>query len=357
VLADARAALKAGRPERALTLLATATTPDALRVKIVAAVEARRIDVALDAYAARMAVEPAHDPELLRAIAEGYLAQHPPADPRLAAITRCERDVGINAEPEAPRRTGRTPACVADMKTLADDTTLPTGARAAAALIMVRAGDTKAGARITGLAVTPVAAERRALFPVLQQAPASVALPVLMAYLDDDDLGIQHQAAAAMAALPTEESKRSLQGYLAINFRRIARAPTIVSLATMGDAQALRELRGLLPQLTGLELVNGAAALAAIDDPRGVDALERVAQGDHEGLRALAGAKLVAKRPATARAVFERGMGHASSGVRLATLDAYATTALVDESRLVALMRDRDPSMRTRAADLLWRRR
>ena len=52
---------------------------------------------------------------------------------------------------------------------------------------------------MTALAVTPHAAERRALLPVLQRAPADVALPVLMAFLDDGDLGIEHAAAAAMA--------------------------------------------------------------------------------------------------------------------------------------------------------------
>jgi len=354
-LADARAALKAGRPEQALTLLANATTADALTLKVQAALKARQLDTAIAAYLARTGVEPAHDGELLKALAETYLQQFPPADPRLAAVGRCARENEATGDPEASRRASRTPACLAEMKAIADDGTAPTATRAAAALVLVRAGDQKAVGRITALAVTPNAAERRALLPALDGAPAAAALPVLMAYLDDDDLGIQHAAAAALGAYPTEESKLSLKGYLAINFRRIARTPTIVSLATLGDADALRELRGQLAQLTGMELVNGAAALDAINDPRGTDTLERVAQGDNEVLRSAAGARLVTRRPAVARATFERGIAHASAGVRLSTLNAYAKTPLVDDTRLVQLLRDRDPAVRQRAAELLWR--
>ncbi|MBL8142856.1 MAG: hypothetical protein JNM38_17175 [Acidobacteria bacterium] len=356
VLADARAALKAGRADRALALTAGATTPEGLRLKILAAADAHRLDVALDAYAARFALAPAHDSALLRAIADAALAQSSPADPQRAAIARCERTVAGNTDPEAPRRSPTTSACLADMAAIADDATAPTATRASAALVLVRGGDRRAGARVTALAVTPHAAERRALLPVLQRAPAGVALPVLMAFLDDGDLGIEHAAAAAMAAFPTDEAKQSLRGYLAINFRRIARAPAVVSLAAMGDAQAQRELRGLLPQLTGMDLVRGASVLVTINDPRGVTALEGAAQGQDELVRAHAGATLAAARPAMARAVLERGLGHASVQVRLLTLDAFASTTLLDETRLLALLRDRDASIRTRAAELLWRR-
>ena len=123
VLADARAALKAGRADRALALTAGATTPEGLRLKILAAAEARRLDVALDAYAARFALEPAHDAALLRAIADAALAQSSPADPQRAAIARCERTVAGNTDPEAPRRSPTTSACLADMAAIADDDT------------------------------------------------------------------------------------------------------------------------------------------------------------------------------------------------------------------------------------------
>ena len=73
-------------------------------------------------------------------------------------------------------------------------------------------------------------------------------------------------------------------------------------------------------------------------------------------LASLAGAKLVARRPAMARAVFERGMGHPAAALRMQTLDAFAATPLVDASRLLGLLRDPDAGVRTRAAELLWRR-
>ena len=355
-LAEARTALKAGRPERALALLSDASTADGLGLKAQAAVHAGQVDLAINAYAARLALAPAHDPEILNAIAEAYLTRYAPADPRQAAVARCGREVTRAAEPDAPRRTSRASSCASEMQAIAGDGSAPPALRGAAALVLVRGGDAKAASLITGLAVTPVAAERRALLPVLQRAPASVAVPLLMAMLDDDDYGIQGAAAAAMAAFPTDDAKLALKGYLSINFRRIARAPTVISLASMGDAEALRELRRLLPELSGMDLVNGAAALADINDPRGVDALVRVTTSENDMLRAAAGATLVTRKPDVARAAFERGMGHAAGGVRLLTLDAFATTPLVDETRLVALLRDRDPQVRIRAAELLWRR-
>ncbi len=353
-LSDARAALRAGRPERALALLSDASTPEGLGLKTQAAVHAGQVDLAIDTYAARFALASSHDPELLKSVAEGYLTRYAPADPRHAAVARCGRELAPAAEPEAPRRATRTSSCTSEMKAVAEDGSAPPALRAEAALVLVRGGDAKAASLIVGLAVTPVAAERRALLPVLRRAPASVALPLLMAMLDDDDYGIQGAAAAAMGAFPTDEAKLALKGYLSITFRRIARAPTIVSLATMGDPDALRELRRLLTQLVGMDLVNGAAALAAINDPRGVDTLVHVTASDNDVLRAAAGAALVSRKPDAARAAFERGMGHTAGGVRLVTLDAFAKTPLVDETRLVALLRDREPQVRTRAAELLW---
>jgi HEAT repeat protein len=340
-----RAQLKAGAHTAAFDALrGFVSTVDVLRLRIEAGLGLDRVDEALVDYERLARLGRQEDPAVLdsltRAVLRGMLRSTDP----LLAINACESLLGRDPDP-----------CQKTLEQQADDANAAVASRVAALGALARRNVAGASSKLQKLAATATGPQRRAVIGVTSGLPAETAVPLLTAALASDDEGVQYAAASALGNFPTPQARAALEEYLAGAPAAMPRGAARLSLALHGSEEWIKQFLDVLPELQGDMLLAMGELLQKRDDPRGVEAITRVAKGDHEPLRIAAAARLPPSDE-TAGLVLEAALTNQNPWTRAAALQEFRPSSLLTLNRGRTFLRDPEPWVRLRAAQVVFAR-
>jgi hypothetical protein len=341
-----RAQLKKGDAAGArATLDGFEPAAETLRLRVVADLALDKVTDAVTDYDRLVGLSGAEEDGLLADVARGVVRHELTAQDPLVALEACATLLGAG-----------TDACARTLDQRAGDSALPFAQRIQSLAVLARHGMAGAADKLRQLAGTAVGGQYRVVVEASESLSVDTAVSLLIAALRVEDAGVQYAAASALGNRPSADARAALEKFESSASPGIARSAARLSLARLGSDQWLKQFVDVLPQLEGDVLLDIGQLLQARGDARGIQAIERVVQGDHEVLRITAAAKL----PATSdlvRTTFEAGLASQNPWTRVATLQQFRSSSLLTPTRARAFLLDREPWARVRAAQSILARK
>lgn len=339
---EARMELERGRAEAALRLLELAPpSVEMYRLRITARVALGRLEQAVGDYSRLVQLQRQDDPGVLQQIAVGVLngISHS-VDPLLGAAA-CEALLAVNHAD-----------CLKRLRREASGFQI-TAPRLAAAAALVRHGDQTFAAAFTSAAAVADGHALLLLADAARSLPPESAVPVLATLLARGGPDVQYLAAAGLGRMKTPESHAALVSFVHSRPPSPARASAWISLAELGNPEALQQVAEALPLLDGSDLVAAARALHNTNDERGTRALRRIADGQDQMLRLDAAAALATKEPQYGQRLIDVGLRAPNPWVRAHALSVLRTLGSRVAEPHQRMMLDPDGWVRLRAAELV----
>lgn len=344
-LAAVKLLLQGGQFEAALDA-ARALEPDAdvLRLRIDASLGLEKPGEALAEYSQLVKVLGKDDLAVLETIAKLVVRQALTAPDPLLAIEACTALMGRGPDP-----------CAKPLVAQVEDPKAPFALRIIGLAALARASTPGSLEAFQKLAATAAGPQWRSVADATEDLPESVAVPLLARALASDDEGVQFAAAGALGRHRTPEARAALEKYLQVERPGVVQGAARLSLARLGDDRWFKEFVAVLPELDGDMLLEMGLLLKDRNDPRGIDAITRVARGQHDLLRVAAAARLPVDSDVAAR-VFSESMTSENPYTRAATLDAFRSSPLLTLDEARQFLMDVAPWVRVRAARVLFSR-
>jgi HEAT repeat protein len=291
---------------------------------------------ALSTYEQWLAARRAEDPYVLRRVARECLRdalRNVGTRPRALEALIADGDPDAIAQAQAGSAAGR----FADTQALAT------------------AGDERAvRAIIAQMEAMPQA--RASLIEALSRSRSKLAVPPLMALLDDQDFATKARAADALGKLGAREAIDKLRALIDDKQQFSVRFSSAEALSRMGDASGLTFLRSILDThatnaAASLVRIQAAAALALLGPDSGWMDTARALMNDPDShVRVLAAQTLAPYDNATAKAALTALSNDPNPAIRQLAAQVMAADVAGDFSTLRSLLRSQDGDARTSAA-------
>jgi HEAT repeat protein len=242
------------------------------------------------------------------------------------------------------------------MRRIADDYGAETGARLAAAGVLVEGRAPGAEAGFQTLVGIAVGSHPAAAAGALIHKPSATSVQSLVLLAGNADRDAKYIATSALARLGAKEALPVLNALKAVAADRESGAARLVAhigLAAAGDAESLRVLNETLPLLTGRDLLEAGRALVRLKDPRGPSIVRTIAEGNDEILRIEAAEVLHESQPALAANLIRTTSQSDNPWVRARALEAAAVLRIVPTLSMRRAMLDSNSWVAIRAVQAI----